>query len=939
MPLFVGHIPAARMQDHELHPSETEDHFETAPINRRDFMRLSAVTAGALTVPGQAIADVSSSKLTDLYEFSVAHTPADYGVGTLIRLDDTAAFCELAALDLQEYRRTDEPEPAAYAQLDTEAVERVVGIDGVTKLQFSPGANPFWRLGDYEPRVFPPALESVDDLDFEETVTGLQALSERHADRLDLYSIGQSPGWFNHPLGELEPSDVWVAEVTNDTDEDTFADKEKVIYACSIHGDERAGAESGTRFIERLLEGEESETEALLDDIVLIFLYPNPDGWNARRPQYAHEEQDPADRLSAKRGNARVQDTNRQYPTAGWIDPAHYPAEANGSNLLDDDPGIDDDVPEAYRENVPDPLAIVEHFRDYENLAYAVDLHEMGYRENFALGLHVNTEYDLRQTHDIYELNRELKPRLHEQLGDLLEEREDVFRQHARAELDNPEDAPLPTQIPFDYGSIVDTLGYQTTGILVSWMGHPEELGGLGMQTLAYEITFSAPRWPKLMDLKVRAYSEVIRSLAAHAVREIDVSVRTGGRSTAYVTTDALTRSADDLVFADSKASHTGKTLTVGPDPTTMTVTIEETARSVTFQIVERTDSEVTAELRNPDGTEQATYDSRTDEPDAARMCIAEPAPGEWTVELVNPREDPLEDGEVAVLVDTVTSEPTDAGVETLDPQAILGYEQRDYEVTPLSFLRVYGEFLDEGELDAVDTADVCEGALLDDDRLAYDNLIVIHDEAADDDAYTDALDAFVDAGGNVLLTDSGVGLLARMDNDRVSGVAPDDVIDETAFTVAMNAYDATHPLRTNARPIQRELYTPAPVGYPVTVEGDTPATVVDIDAFRAAGGEVAGRLMTEPDRDAVSDLVVAGSIHDDGTGVHVVGGLAPPAFQQQLHPFGMLDHSVTLLGYTTMANALGHVQRRVVDGEEVPFGETILTEEQAQVYYRSNFQ
>lgn len=922
------------MQDHDSFPSEMEDRFKTAPINRRDFMRLSAVTAGALTLPGQAIADVSSSKLTDLYEFAVTHTPEDYGVGTLIKLDDTDAFCELAALDLQEYCRTNDPEPAVYAQLDAEAVERVVAIDGVAKLQFSPGANPFWRLGDYEPRVFPPALESVDHLDFEETVTGLQVLQERHADRLNLYSIGQSPGWFNHPLGELEPSDVWVAEVTNDiNDEDTFADKKKVIYACSIHGNERAGAESGTRFIERLLDGEEPETEALLDDLVLIFLYPNPDGWNARLPQYAHEEQDPADRLSAKRGNSHVQDTNRQYPTAGWIDPANFPAEANGSNLVDDDPGIDDDVPEAYRENVSDALAIVEHFRDYENLAYAVDLHEMGYRENFALGLHVNTEYDLRRTHDIYELNRELKPRLHEQLGDLLEEREDVFRQHAAEEFDDPEDVPLPTQIPFDYGSIVDTLGYQTTGILVSWMGHPEEVGGLDMQTLAYEITFSAPRWPELMDLKVMAYSEVIRSLAAHALREVDAAVQTGGRSTAYVTTDTLTRSSDDLVFADSKASHTGETLEIGPDPTTMTVAIEETARSVTFHIVERTDSEVIAELRDPDGTVRATYDSREDEPNAARMCVTKPTSGEWTVELVNPQEAPPEEGEVAVLVDTVTSEPTDAGVETPDPRTILGYEQREYEATPLSFLRSYGEVLDEGGLDAVDVADVRNGALVDDGHLAYDNVIVIHDEGADA-AYTDALNAFVDAGGNVLLTDSGVRLLACMDNNRVSGITEDDVVDETVFSVAMNAYDATHLLRANTRPIQRELYAPAPVGYPVTVEGDAPATIVDVDAFQAAGGEIAGRLMIEPDRDTVSDLVVAGSIHDDGTGVHVVGGLVPPAFQEQLHPFGMLNHSVMFLGYTTIANALGHVQRRIVDGKEVSFGETILTEEQAQVYY-----
>ena len=923
------------MAQQDPSPPETENRFENTPINRRDFMRLSAVTAGALTLPGQTVSDVSSSKLTDLYQFAVNHTPEDYGVGTLIRLNDTDAFEDLGDLDLQEYRQRDDAEPAAYAQLDSDAVEDVIDIDDVIGLEFSPGANPFWRLGDYEPRVFPPAIESVDDLDFEETITGLRTLEERHDDRLALTSVGQSPGWFNHALGDLEPSDVWVAELTNDIDDEAaFADKEKVIYACSIHGDERSGAEAGTRFIERLLKGEESETEALLDDVVLIFLYPNPDGWNARLPQYAHEDQDPADRLAAKRGSARVEDTNRQYPTAGWIDPAYFPAEPDGTNLVDDDSGIDDDVPEAYQENVPDSLGIVEHFRGYENLAYVADLHEMGYRENFALGLHVNTEYDLQQTHDIYELNRELKPRLDDQLGNLLEEREDVFRRHIEEEFEDTEDVPLPTEIPFDYGTITDTLGYQTTGILVSWMGHPEEYGGLGMQTLAYEIASPAPRWPELMDLNVMAYSEVIRSLAAHALRDVEATVQADGRSTAYVTSDALTRSADELVFAESNASHTGETISTGPEPTTMAVTIEENTRSVTFQIAERTDSEVVATLRDPDGTVRASYDSREDESDAARMCITEPTSGEWTVELVNPQEEPPAEGTVAVIIDTVTSEPIEDGTASLDPRDILDYEQREYEVTPFSFLEDYGEFLEGGSLDAITVEDVQNGALLDGEQPAYDDLVVIHDEGATEAAYTDGLDAFVDAGGNVLLTDSGVRILTQLDNDHVSDITEDDVSDETVFSVAMNAYEDPHPLRENTRPIQRELYTPAPVGYPVTFEGDAPATVVDAEAFQSADGDIAGRLMTTPDRDAVSDLVVAGSIHDDGSGLHILGGVLPPAFQEQLHPFGMLNHSVTLLGYLMVSNALGHTHHRVVNSEEVAIGETTLTADQAQVYY-----
>lgn len=916
----------------------SKNRFENTPINRRDFMRLSAVTAGAIAFPGQALADVSSAKLTDLYEFAVNHTSEEYGVGTLLLLEDEDAFDELAALDLQEYHETSEPELAAYAQLDNETVEQVVDISGVVELQFSPGANPFWRLGHYDPRIFPPARDSVDYLDFKETVTGLQILEEDHSNRLDFYSIGRSPGWFNHALDEHERSDIWVAEVTNNiNDEETFADKQKVIYSCSIHGDERTGAEAGTRFIENILEGDESEIETLLDEIVLIFLYTNPDGWNVRLPQYTYEGENPADQLEYKRGNSRVQDTNRQYPTAGWIDPAHFPAEPDGRNLENDQPGeIDADVPDIYHENVPDPLSIVHHFRSYENLTYVADLHEMGFRENHTLGLHVNTEYDLQQKHDIYDLNRKLKPRVTDLLEEPLREHEDLFQQHVEEVYDDPEDVPLPTEIPFDYGTIVDTLGYQTTGILVSWMGHPEEYGGLGAQTLAYEITNIAPRWPELMHLNVLSYTEVIRGLAEHAVQEIDATVGTGGRSTAFVTTDTLDRSSDELVFAASRAEHTGETVTVGPDPTPMTVTIEENARSVTFQIVQRTDAEVVAEVIAPDGTVRASYDTREDEAADARICIVNPEPGKWTVELVNPREDAPRESQVAVLIDTVVSEPTEGGVETPDPRDILGYEQREYETTPFAFFDAYDGYLDEGQFDAVTVDDVREGILLENGQLTYDNVVVIHDTGVSDSTYTSELDTFVNAGGNVLVTDTGVNLLAHMDNDRVSGISPEDLIEETVFSVAMNDYDQDHPLRADTRPIQRELYTPAPVGYPVTFEGEAPATAIDANTFEEGGGDVAGRLMLEPDRDTVSDWVLAGSFHDDGVGVHVIGGLLPPTFQEQLHPFGMLNHSVTFLGYTMLTNALGYDQQRFVDNEAVEFGQTILTDEQAQVYYPS---
>lgn len=913
-----------------------DQRFTGAPINRRDFIRLSAITAGALTLPGQTLANISAPELTDLYEFVVNHTPEEYRVGTLLLVEDRDVLDELAALELQEFREATDPEPAAYAQLDNNDVQTVIDIDGILELQFSPGANPFWRLGRYQPRVFPEALDSVDHFDFEETITGLQVLEANHPNRLEVSSIGHSPGWYNHELGEIDQKDIWVAEITNEiNDEEAFAAKDKVVFILSIHGPERAGVEAGNRFIENLLEGEESETEALLDELVLVFVYANPDGWIARYPQYAHEDEDPLDRLTYKRGNSRVQDTNRQYPTAGWINPARFPAEPNGMNLEDDQPGeFDDDLRDEYPENVPDALAIVERFREYENLEYCADLHGMGWDEHYALGLHLNSEYDHQELHDIYDVNRKAKLRITEQLEDHLSELEDEFRRHAEEEFENPDVEP-PTDIVFDYGTLYETLGYETSGDLISWMTLLEEQGGVDAKTVAYELASVRPRYPELVNPQVIAYSEVIRTLAEHATQQIDASITTNERSTAYVTTDALTRSSDDLVFAASKADHTGTTVRVGPDPTRVTTAVEETTQTITFTIVQRSDAHVVAELRDPNGEVRATFDSREDEADA-EMCVVHPEAGEWTVELVNPRAEPPRESDVAVLIDTVVTEPTNAGVHAPDPREILGYEQRSYDVTPFSYFDSYAEFTDEESLHAVTVSDVRRGALLDDGQPKYDNIIVIHDEGAANPTYIDALDEFVDAGGNVLLTDRGVSLLAQMNNEYVSDITEDDISEETVFSVGLIGHHVheDHVLLQGSRPIQRGLYTPVPLGYPISVDGQAPATVIDADAFNAAGGDPAGRLTIEPAPETVSDWVVAGSFHDDGTGVHVVGGLFPPVTQEHLHPFGVFNQSITYLGHTMLTNALGHDQHRFVDGEEITLGETILSEEQQTVYH-----
>ncbi|MCL7418841.1 MAG: peptidase M14, partial [Halalkalicoccus sp.] len=101
-----------------------------------------------------------------------------------------------------------------------------------------------------------------------------------------------------------------------------------------------------------------------------------------------------------------------------------------------------------------------------------------------------------------------------------------------------------------------------------------------------------------------------------------------------------------------------------------------------------------------------------------------------------------------------------------------------------------------------------------------------------------------------------------------------------------------SHALLENTREIERELWTLAPKGY--ANSGQAPATTVVPEVFEAVGGSIAATL----DGD-----VAVGSIGN----VHVIASLLPPSSQAHLHPFGLLDHSVSTLGHTILSNALGY--------------------------------
>jgi hypothetical protein len=271
--------------------------------------------------------------------------------------------------------------------------------------------------------------------------------------------------------------------------------------------------------------------------------------------------------------------------------------------------------------------------------------------------------------------------------------------------------------------------------------------------------------------------------------------------------------------------------------------------------------------------------------------------------------------------------------VSAPDPTEVFGYEQRGYEVTPLTYFDDYAEYVaDSGtvrgqgsgkgsgnagsgsgggnlaeSMTGLTVTDIENGALFrgQSDQLAVENLVVPHADGADNEGYVAELDRFVANGGNLVLTDAGVAHLGLLQTDLASGVTPDDVEQFGILIAHFTDRNDDHPLLAGTRPLQRELYKVTPIGYPIS---DAPVTGVDPDAFESAGGTVAG---------LTNGRVTGGSItRGDGTGIHVIGGLLPPAYQGAVHPFGMLEYTSTFLGHTMLTNALGFQQRRRIDGD-----------------------
>jgi len=181
----------------------------------------------------------------------------------------------------------------------------------------------------------------------------------------------------------------------------------------------------------------------------------------------------------------------------------------------------------------------------------------------------------------------------------------------------------------------------------------------------------------------------------------------------------------------------------------------------------------------------------------------------------------------------------------------------------------------------------------------------------AERDAWGAKLRAFVEGGGNLVLTDGAIKAAAYM------GLVPRTVVNN--FTVYAGFMGFTRdgetdtyddPLAANVNqpgaaegPGHRhQTYEPVPIGYAIQNANGadfngSPVWAIDQIEWEKAGGRTVG--LTTADQVTLGELKVG-----DGV-VRLAGALLPMPTEQYYHPFGLASYSLTYTGYQVLENVL----------------------------------
>ena len=205
-------------------------------------------------------------------------------------------------------------------------------------------------------------------------------------------------------------------------------------------------------------------------------------------------------------------------------------------------------------------------------------------------------------------------------------------------------------------------------------------------------------------------------------------------------------------------------------------------------------------------------------------------------------------------------------------------------------------------------SADIAsDGSVLDTvDTLVLADMALPTDTAGrsvDEAAYHANIAAWVEGGGNLVLTDRALHALPPL------GILDaDDVIDRDVYLHYANIEDFEHAMVAGLRANARQLVDTTLLGYGIN-SNEVPASMslVVREAFEAAGGHtVATTGNFEGDTDDGTLTSIGELPLGDGL-IRIVGGALPRATEENDHRYGLRDYAMTYTGLFIMENAIQH--------------------------------
>jgi len=784
-------------------------------------------------------------------------------------------------------------------------------------------------------------------LQWDETLAGLrymQARYPRFVELVNLHDLKASVPEFANldmqsaglpkPDFSRERRDLYVLVVTDRDSPIAKADRKRFAYSLSIHGIERAGIEGGIRAAEdlvtwaasapatRILEPSNSGPTAgeVLRQSVIYFVLSNPDGWNRGDVTKAG--------VYYQRYNGNGTDLNREFPGVGFLNPIYTPAAE------------------------PEAQGYAAYLKRERTLAGgkpftgSIDLHGMNAAPSFSYTLLPGGGRDYQKNTDMVRVARTVY--------------DDAIKRLAWSSLIAPPSS-CPGQVPVflvvasgslpmcadQWGTVWDTINYQTTGSIGDWMDSPLGLDsvGLGNEMAFSHLTTNTTFVPELEQLHVDGnkgliFGQIASQLEARPAK-FPVPAATGfvPTPTRRTGTFAGVTAASPLPVQaplDLRELRGGgiEFDVQGPE---QGVRNEGLTAEFTFTNVDgiSTDSFSNVVL------ERFGIEHRGDAEgwhEVGAWYRQEPtyAPAGARIDINHPRS-----GRYRLAPDSARLVATQMRVKFSGVPVIPKSTSGSYDVGNTDAIAALAASAETArsaaapaQLAPVTVADILGNA----SPLVGLSTLVLADDpapgvpAASRKLWFDRLGNWVNAGGNLVLTDGALSALGDL------GIVPaGSVVSGAHYGGWFSFSDASgastfgkHPLAAgldlpgaangsgSGLQRRRQTYDPAAIGYYVSESAgnggctndrcDAPLTVVDPAAWAKAGGSVAGQSAVRLGKDGAGPQrtgVGLGEVPYGMGRVRIAGALLPTPTQANNHPYGLQAHGLTWTGYQVLVNLL----------------------------------